>query len=54
MNLSIKLVHYTVQKLKFLIKVLWPNPQKSADLATFTEELLNGKLHFVCSVVYLS
>ena len=27
-----------------------PNPQFSADLVTFTEEILNGKLHFLCSV----
>ena len=26
-----------------------PNPQKAVDLVTFTEEILNGKLHFVCS-----
>ena len=25
---------------------MWPNPQFSADLVTFTEEILNGKLHF--------
>ena len=25
---------------------MWPNPQKTADLATFTEEILNGKRHF--------
>ena len=24
-----------------------PNPQETAD--TFTEEILNGKLHFLCS-----
>ena len=24
-------------------------PQFTADLVTFTEELLNGKLHFLCS-----
>ena len=29
---------------------MWPNPQKTADLITFTEEILNGKLHFLCSV----
>ena len=23
-----------------------PNPQETADLVTFTEEILNGKLHF--------
>ena len=29
---------------------MWPNPQFPADLLTFTEEILNGKLHFLCSV----
>ena len=24
-----------------------PNPQFPADLVTFTEEILNGKLHFL-------
>ena len=28
---------------------MWPNPQDTADLVTFTEEILNGKLHFLCS-----
>ena len=27
-----------------------PNPQFSADLVTFTEEILNGKLQILCSV----
>ena len=27
---------------------MWPNPQETADLVTFTEEILNGKLHFLC------
>ena len=26
-----------------------PNPQETADLVTFSEETLNGKLHFLCS-----
>ena len=26
------------------------NPQVTADLVTFTEEILNGKFHFLCSV----
>ena len=26
-----------------------PDPQETADLVTFTEEILNGKLHFFCS-----
>ena len=25
---------------------MWPNPQGIADFVTFTEEILNGKLHF--------
>ena len=25
---------------------MWPNPQFPADLVTFTEEILNGKLRF--------
>ena len=28
---------------------MWPNPQFPADLVTFTEEILNGKLHFLWS-----
>ena len=26
-----------------------PNPQETAALVTFTEEIFNGKLHFLCS-----
>ena len=33
---------------------MWPNPQKTADLVTFTEEILNWKLHFLCSVCQFS
>ena len=25
---------------------MWPNLQETGDLVTFTEEILNGKLHF--------
>ena len=28
---------------------MWPYPQETADLVTFTEEILNGKLYFLCS-----
>ena len=31
-----------------------PNPQFTAYLVTFTEEIFNGKLHFLCSVVIKS
>ena len=30
---------------------MWPNPQFPADLITFTEELLNGKIHFLSSAI---
>ena len=29
-----------------------PNPQETADMITFTEEILNKKLHFLCSLRY--
>ena len=29
---------------------MWPNPELPADLVTLTEEILNGKLHFLCNV----
>ena len=32
---------------------MWPNLQKTADLVTFTEEIFNGKLHFLCSGKYI-
>ena len=28
---------------------MWPNPQETADLVTFTGEIFNAKLHFLCS-----
>ena len=28
-----------------------PNPQFSADMVTFNEEIFNGKLHFSCSAI---
>ena len=28
---------------------MWPNLQETADLVTFTEDIFNGKLHFLCS-----
>ena len=28
---------------------MWSNPQKNANSVTFTEEILNGKLHVLCS-----
>ena len=28
---------------------MWTNPQETADLVTFTEEIFNGKFNFLCS-----
>ena len=28
---------------------MWPNPQFPTDLVTSTKQILNGKLHFLCS-----
>ena len=28
---------------------MWPNPQFPADFITFIEDILNGKLHFLCT-----
>ena len=45
---------FTVQKKKFSIKDFfskWLNPPFPADLVTFTEEIFNAKLHFLCSVL---
>ena len=36
----------TAQKMKFPLRISSVN----VDLVTFTEEILNGKLHFLCSV----
>ena len=33
---------------------MWPNPLETADLITFTEEILNGKLQFLYSDRVLS
>ena len=32
------------------LQQMWPNPQFPAGLVTFTEKILNGNLHFLCSV----
>ena len=29
---------------------MWPDPHKAVDMVTFTEEILNEKLQFLCSV----
>ena len=33
---------------------MWPNPQLAASLVTFTEEIVNGKLLFLCSVLKIT
>ena len=41
--------NYTAQKMKFSIKDFFSKCDQIPDF-TFTEEILNGKLHFLCSV----
>ena len=31
---------------------MWPNPQFTADLVTFTEKVRNGKLYFLCTIIF--
>ena len=33
---------------------MWQNPQETADFIIFTEEIFNGKLHFLCSIIFLT
>ena len=30
---------------------MWPNPQFPADLITYTEQIFNGKIHFLWSEI---
>ena len=57
---SLNLCHYVEQKMKCFIKDFFSKcdqiqkklrPQKTARLVTFTKEILNGKLYFLCSVI---
>ena len=48
---------FTTQKMKFFVSISsvnGANPQFPVDLVLFTEEILNGKLHFLCSVFDLN
>ena len=58
MNVIPNLMLNTTQKMKFSIEdffskydqeLMWPNPQETVELVTFTEEILKGKLHFLCN-----
>ena len=43
---------YTAQKTKFFIKDFFSKcDQFFEEMVTFTEEILNGKIHFLCSVI---
>ena len=33
---------------------MWPNLQETADMVTFSEEILNKKLHSLCSESYVN
>ena len=32
---------------------MWPYPQETVDLETFAEQILHGKLHFLCSISFI-
>ena len=51
-SFSAVILLYTALKMKFSIKDFFSktNLQETMDLVTYTEEILNGKLHFLCSV----
>ena len=40
----------TAQKMKFFIKNFFSKREQVRGFLTFTEEILNGKLHFLCSL----
>ena len=40
---------HTAQKMRFPLRISSVNLRETADLVRFTEEILNGKLHFLCS-----
>ena len=46
---------HIAQKKSFPLRISLVNvtkSQKTADLVMFIKEILNGKLHFLCSVIY--
>ena len=49
-NLAKYLSFHTTQKSFPFLQWIWPNPQFHANFVTFTKEILNAKLHFLCSV----
>ena len=51
MALLIKALITTMMLVKILIALLMKSP---ADLVIFTEEILNGKLHFLCNASFQS
>ena len=42
-------INFTEQKMRFSIKHFF----SKCDLVTFNEEIPNGKLHFLCSALFL-
>ena len=59
MNNILRLIH-TAQKIKFTINDCFSKCDQirsflrfPADLVTFTEEILDGKLQFLCSIMWI-
>ena len=55
---KVEIIISTAQKMKFSIKDFFSKcdqiRRKTADLVTFTEQILNDKLHFLCSALLQS
>ena len=45
-------VYYTAQKMKFTIKGFFSKYDQLISLISFTEEIYDGKLQSLCSVIY--
>ena len=56
-NFMISLLHAPMdslhKKFSFPLRIfqwMWSNPQKTVNKSSFAEEILNAKLHFLCSI----
>ena len=53
MKFSINEIFSKCDQIRSVLRI-WSHSLKNADLVTFTQEILNGKLHFLCSdMLYL-
>ena len=53
-KLLLEAIDYVRDTSKKRLSITLYKKDMTADLVTFTEEILNGKLHFLCSVASIS